>query len=171
MRNIIVTALVAILLASSIIAKEPPVVSISSDPTGLTVESHKSGKKLVPGVDIYSDGTVAVRRYDGSEARKRIDRTAVTSLVESLDRTRFYKITEDSFNAEIDKSHPAGETERIFITDCPIWSLRIRRAGVTRSTKFYGLWDIAQHYPKNMQLKTLKSAFLMVYSAVEEKPF
>ena len=47
-------------------AKEPSLVSVSSEPTGLTVKSQRSGKKVIPGIDIYSDGTALVRRYDGS---------------------------------------------------------------------------------------------------------
>lgn len=159
------------LLPVSSPAKERSVVSVSSEPTGLTVKSQRSGKKIIPGIDIYSDGTVLVRRYDGSEAIMHLDRAAVDTLLQSLDRTRFYKITEDSFHAEVDKSHRSGEVERIVMTDCPIWTIRTRNAGVTRSTKFYGLWDMAEHYPHIKQLNTLKDAFLMVYSAVGEKPF
>jgi hypothetical protein len=171
MRFVVLAGFAAVLLAFTSSAKEGLVVSVSSTPTGLTVKSQKSGKKIIPGVDIYSDGTVLVRRYDGSEATKHIDRTAVETLVRSLDRTRFYKITEDSFNTEINSSQRPGELERIVITDCPMWTIRTRNAGITRSTKFYALWEMAEHYPKIKQLKTLKDAFLMVYSAVGEEPF
>jgi hypothetical protein len=171
MRHVLALSLAASLLALTSTAKEQPVVSVSSEPTGLTVKSQRSGKKIIPGIDIHSDGTVLVRRYDGSEASKHIDRTAVETLLRSLDRTRFYKISEDSFNTEVDSSHRPGEVERIVITDCPIWTIRTRNGGVTRSTKFYGLWEMTEHYPNIKQLKTLKDAFLMVYSAVGEKPF
>ena len=171
MRLVVVAGFAAILLAATSSAKERSVVSVSSDPTGLTVKSQTSGQKITPGIDIYSDGTVLIRRYDGSEATKHIDKTAVETLLQSLSRTRFYKITEDSFNTEVNGSHPPGEVERIVITDCPIWTIRTRNADVTRSTKFYGLWEMAEHYPQIKQLKTLKDAFLMVYSAVGEEPF
>jgi hypothetical protein len=170
MRQIAIAVLSISLLSVTAEANQQPVVSVSSEPTGLTVES-KAGKKIIPGIDVYADGFVAIRRYNGSEATKRLDKKAVDALLESLERTRFYKVSEDSFNAEVDKSHRPGEAERIFITDCPFWTLRIRHGGVTRSTKFYGLWDMAEHYPKSKQLKTLKEAFLMAYSAVGEKPF
>ena len=98
-------------------------MSVSSNPTGLTVKSQRSGKKIIPGIDIYSEGTVLNRRYDGSEATKRIDKTAVETLLQSLNRTRFYKITEDSFNAEVNSSHSPGEVDKIVITDCPIWTI------------------------------------------------
>jgi hypothetical protein len=159
------------LLVSSGCATEHPVVSLSSEPTGLTVQSRKSGKKMIPGIDVYSDGAVAIRRYDGSEATKRIDTASVEKLLASLERSKFYKVTEDSFDAELSTSQRPGEAERIIITDCPIWSLRIRHSGSTRGTKFYGLWDKAQYYPRSKQLNRLKGAFLMVYSAVGEKPF
>jgi hypothetical protein len=171
MRFVVLAGFAAMLLAVTSPGKEGSIVSVSSEPTGLTVKSQRSGKKIIPGIDIYSDGTVLVRRYDGSEASKHIDRTAVETLLRSLDRTRFYKISEDSFNTEVDSSHRPGEVERIVITDCPIWTIRTRNGGVTRSTKFYGLWEMAEHYPNIKQLKTLKDAFLMVYSAVGEKPF
>jgi hypothetical protein len=171
MRLVVIAGVLPVLLAVTSPAKERPVVSVSSKPTGLTIKSQKSVKKMIPGIDIYSDGTVLVRRYDGSEATKHIDSTAVETLLQSLDQTRFYKITKKSFNAELDSSHRPGEVERIIITDCPIWTIRTRHAGITRSTKFYGLWEMAEHYPHIKQLKTLKDAFLAVYSAVGEKPF
>lgn len=137
----------------------------------MTVRSQKSGKKIIPGIDIYSDGTVTVRRYDGSEVIKHIEKTAIETLLRSLDSTKFYEISEESFDAEVNKSHPPGEGERIVITDCPIWRIRTRNAGVAHSTKFYGLWEMADHCPNIKQLETLKDAILMVYSAVGEKPF
>ena len=77
------------MLSLSSAAKDRPVVSISSEPTGLTVHS-KTGEKIVPGIDIYPDGLVLIRRYDGSEARKHIDRLRIDRLLRSLARTRFY---------------------------------------------------------------------------------
>jgi hypothetical protein len=171
MRLVAAAELAAMLLAVSAAAKERPVVSVSSEPTGLTVKSQKSGKKIIPGIDIYSDGTVIVRRYDGSEATKHIDKTAVETLLQSLDTTRFYTISEKPFNSEVNKSNPSGEVERMVVTDCPIWRIRTRDAGGTHSTKFYGLWEMAEYYPNIKALKTLKDAILMVYSAVGEKPF
>jgi hypothetical protein len=140
MRFVILAGFAVMLLAVTSRTKERSIVSVSSEPTGLTVKSQRSGK------------------------------TAVETLLRSLDRTRFYKITEDSFNAEVDSSHRPGEVERIVITDCPIWTLRTRNGGITRLTKFYGLWEMAEHYPNIKQLKTLQDAFLMVYSTVGEKP-
>src|SRR5258707_5167007 len=154
MRIVVIAGFVAILVAATSSAEERSVASVSSEPTGLTVKSQKSGKKIIPGIDIYSDGTVLIRRYDGSEATKHIDKTAVETLLQSLIRTRFYKITEDSFNTEVNSSHPPGEVERIVITDCPIWTIRTRNADVTRLTKFYDLRQMAEHYPHIKQLQT-----------------
>jgi len=169
MRFAVIAGLAVSLLAITSWAKEGSVVSVSSEPTGLTVKSQKSGKKIIPGVDIYSDGKVIVRRYDGSEATKHIDKPAVEKLLRSLDSTKFYKVTEESFDAEVNKSNPPGEVERIVVTDSVVWRIRTRNAGVTHSTKFYGLWEMAEHYPNIEQLKTLRGAILMVYSAVGEK--
>jgi hypothetical protein len=167
----VVAALAAILLALTSTAKEQPVVSVSSEPTGLTVESRKSGKKMIPGIDIYFNGLVAIRRYDGSEATKHIDPGAVDRLTESLARTGFYKVTEDSFEAELTRADKPGAITRTFITDCPTWSLRTRVGNITRSTKFYALWEMAEHYPNNRHLKTLKDAILKTYAAVGEKVY
>jgi hypothetical protein len=171
MRHVLAVAISAGLFALSSDAKEQPVISAFSEPTGLTVESQKTGKKIIPGIDIYSDGTVAVRRYDGSEAPKHIDLGAVRRLAASLARTNFYKVTEDSFDAELARAEKGGVTERIVITDCPVWGLRTRVGGITHSTKYYALWEMAEHYPKNQQLKTLKDAILQVYAAVGEKVY
>ncbi len=169
MRRVLAVALAASLFAPVGVAKEQPVVSVSSEPTGLTVESQKDGKKLIPGIDIYSDGSVAIRRYDGSEATKQIDAGAVHRLLAALARTNFYKVTEDSFHSELASADKGGTTERVVITDCPVWSLRTQVGGRTRSTKFYALWEMVEHYPKNRQLKTLQDAILMVYAAVGER--
>jgi hypothetical protein len=171
MRHVIAVALSVGLFALSGDAKEQPIIGASSEPTGLTVESQKTGKKIIPGIDIYSDGTVAVRRYDGSEATKHIGPEAVRRLGASLVRTNFYKVTEESFDAELARAEKGGVTERVVITDCPIWALRTRVGGITRSTKYYALWEMAEHYPKNQQLKTLKDAILQVYAAVGEKVY
>jgi hypothetical protein len=170
MRLVDAVGLTTMLLVASTPATERLVVRVSSEPTGLTVKSQKSGKKIIPGVDIYSDGKVIVRRYDGSEATKHIDKPAIEKLLRSLDSTKFYKVTEESFDGEVNKSNPPGEVERIVVTDSVVWCIRTRNAGVTHSTKFYGLWEMAEHYPNIEQLKTLKDAILMVYSAVGEKP-
>jgi hypothetical protein len=171
MRHVIAVALSAGLFAISCDAKDQPVISASSEPTGLAVESQKTGKIIIPGIDIYSDGMVAVRRYDGSEATKHIDPDAVRRLAASLARTNFYKVTEDSFEAELARAEKGGVTERTVITDCPTWGLRTSVGGVTRSTKYYALWEMAERYPKNQQLKTLKKAILQVYAAVGEKVY
>ena len=129
MRRVLAVALAASLFAPVGVAKEQPVVSVSSEPTGLTVESQKDGKKLIPGIDIYSDGSVAIRRYDGSEATKQIDAGAVHRLLAALARTNFYKVTEDSFHSELASADKGGTTERVVITDCPVWSLRTQVGG------------------------------------------
>lgn len=175
MPHVITVALATGLLTLTSAAAQQPVISISSEPTGLTVESQKTGKKMIPGIDIYSDGRVAVRRYAGSQSVKRIDGKTVEQLYQELLKSKFYRVTEDSFHAELDAAHPAGTTERtterIAITDCPIWSLRIQRRDAVRSTKFYGLWDMAEYYPRNKQLKILRDAILRVYAAVGEKVY
>jgi hypothetical protein len=142
MRCLLLTAVALPLVLEISAAKESPVISLSSEPTGLTVKS-KSGEQIIPGIDIYSDGRVAIRRYDGSEATKRLAKDAIQKLLDRLERTRFYNITEESFDAEFYASQRPREvdgtfttTSRIFITDCPIWTLQILHAGVRRSTKF-----------------------------------
>jgi hypothetical protein len=160
------TTLAFSLLTLTCAAKQQPVVSVSSDPSGLTVESQKTRKKMIPGVDIYSDGSVIVRHYDGSEATKRIDIAAVDRLRESLVRSKFYRVTEASFAAEVDASQRPGTTERTVITDCPTWTLRVSDGDTKHSTSFYGLWEMSKHYRTSKQLKLLKDAILKVYAAV-----
>lgn len=171
MRHTAIAIVAASLLTITSAAARGSIVSVSSEPTGLTVESRKTGKKMIPGIDIYSDGAVAVRRYDGSEATKYIDIRAVDQLLRSLERSNFYKVTEDSFHAEVDASQRPGTTERIIITDCPIWTIRVRQGHATHSTTFYGLWEMSEHYRRSKQLKLLKDAILKVYAAVGEKVY
>jgi hypothetical protein len=171
MRLVIFAAVATSLLAVVGAAQQTPVVSVSSDPTGLTVESQKTGRKMIPGIDIYASGAVAVRRYNGSEAAKRIDVGVVDRLVASLERTKFYKVTDDSFHAEVDASQRPGTTERIIITDCPIWTISVRHERTIHSTTFYGLWEMSEHYRKSKQLELLKDAIVKVYAAVGEKVY
>ena len=77
-------------------AKEPPVVTVTSKPTGRSISA-------VPKWELYSDGTVSIRRYDGTKRTKRIAQAKVEALLKKLDKLGFYRITNQSVDASIDK--------------------------------------------------------------------
>src|ERR1044072_810717 len=103
-------------------AKEPPVITVTSKPTGRLISA-------VPKWELYSDGTVSIRRYDGTKRTKRIAQAKVEALLKKLDNLGFYCITNQSVDASIDKfttkmtrtSHGVtAEVERVVITDCDL---------------------------------------------------
>ena len=112
-------------------AKEPPVITVTSKPTGRLISA-------VPKWELYSDGTVSIRRYDGTKRTKRIAQAKVEAFLKKLDKLGFYRITNQSVDASIDKfttkmtrtSHGVtAEVERVVITDCDLSTIAVRRAG------------------------------------------
>jgi hypothetical protein len=77
-------------------AKELPVISVTSKPTGRLIAA-------VPRWDLYSNGSVAIRRYDGTRRTKRVDSAKVAALLQKLEKLGFYRITSKSVEASVEK--------------------------------------------------------------------
>src|SRR6266567_2955002 len=122
-------------------AKEIPVITVTSKLTGRLITS-------VPRWELYSDGSVSIRRYDGTKRRKRIDPTNVATLLEKLDKLGFYRITSQSVEASIEKfttkttrtsQGATAEVERIVITDCNLSTISVRRAATPHTVTYYAV--------------------------------
>jgi len=149
-------------------AKEPPVITVTSKPTGRLISA-------VPKWELYSDGAVSIRRYDGTKRTKRIAQAKVEAFLKKLDKLGFYRITNQSVDASIDKfttkmtrtSHGVtAEVERVVITDCDLSTIAVRRAGKQHTVAYYAVEEMAGHYPKATDLGILKKALSEFYKTV-----
>lgn len=149
-------------------AKELPVISVTSKPTGRLITA-------VPRWDLYSDGSVSIRRYDGARRAKSIDAVKVAALLKKLEKLGFYRITSESVEASIEKfttrttrtsQGVAAEVERIVITDCDLSTISVRRAGRLHTVTYYAVDEMAEHYPKATDLNILKKSLSEFYKTV-----
>jgi hypothetical protein len=149
-------------------AKELPVITVTSKPTGRLISA-------VPKWELYSDGTVSIRRYDGTKRTKRIAQAKVEALLRRLDKLGFYRITNQSVDASINKfttkmtrtsQGATAEVERIVITDCDLSTIAVRRAGKRHTVTYYAVEEMAEHYPKAADLGILKKALSEFYKTV-----
>jgi hypothetical protein len=149
-------------------AKELPVITVTSKPTGRLITS-------VPQWELYSDGSVSIRRYDGTKRRKSIDPANVATLLKKLDKLGLYRITSQSVEASIEKfttkttrasQGAAAEVERIVITDCNLSTISVRHAGKPHTVTYYAVEEMAEHYPKATDLVILKKALSEFYKTV-----
>ena len=169
MRRWLVSAMLVIFAVNPGHAKEPPVISVAYLTSARRFFSAVTEKQITPGIDIYSDGLVSIRRFDGTEQTKYIKAEHVQPLVDSLEKTKFYEISEDSFRAAVNKSRADGASERISITDLATTKISVRTGRTMHTTEFNGINEYAKEYPKIQQLKILRRAISMVYKAAEEK--
>src|SRR5919197_5597410 len=122
-------------------AKELPVITVTSKPTGRLISA-------VPRWQLYSDGAISIRRYDGTKRTKRIAPAKVEALLRKLDKLGFYRITKQSVDASIDKfttkitrtsPGPTAEVERIVITDQELSTISVRHAGKAHTVSYYAV--------------------------------
>jgi hypothetical protein len=151
-------------------AKELLVISVTSKPTGRLIAA-------VPKWDLYSDGSVAIRRYDGARRTKRIDSAKVAALIKKLEKLGFYRITSKSVEASVEKfttktvrtsQGATAEVERVVITDCDLSTMSVRRAGKLHTVTYYAVEQMAEYYPKASDLNILKKSLSEFYKIVDD---
>ena len=143
-------------------------ITVTSKPTGRLITA-------VPRWELYSNGSVSIRLYDGARRTKTIDSAKIAALLKKLDKLGFYRITSQSVEASIDKFTPktirtsqgvAAEVERVVVTDCDLSTISVRRAGKPHTVTFYAVEEMAKHYPKATDLNILKKSLAEFYRAV-----
>jgi hypothetical protein len=149
-------------------AKELPVISVTSKPTGRLIAA-------VPRWDLFSDGSVAIRTYDGSRRTKRIDSAKVAALLKKLENLGFYRISSKSVEASVEKfttktvRTPQGasaEVERVIVTDCDLSTISVRHGGKLHTVRYYAVEEMAEYYPKATDLNILKKSLSEFYKIV-----
>jgi hypothetical protein len=168
MRRLTYSLLISLTTVFAGHVKEVPVITVTSKPTGRLISA-------VPEWELYSDGAVSIRRYDGTRRTKHIAPAKVEALLRKLDKLGFYRITNKSVDASIDKfttkmtrtsQGATAEVERIVITDCDLSSISVRHAGKRHAVTYYAVDEMAEHYPKAADLGILKKALSEFYKTV-----
>jgi hypothetical protein len=168
MRRLTYVFLISLTTVFASHAKELPVITVTSKPTGRLISA-------VPRWEMYSDGAVSIRRYDGTKRTKHIALAKVEALLRKLDELGFYRITKQSVDASIDKSTTkmtrtsqgaTAEVERIVITDQELSTISVRHGGKRHTVSYYAVEEMAEHYPKAADLGILKKALSEFYKTV-----
>ena len=145
-------------------AKRSPLIRVTSEPTGRLWATFT--------VNLHADGYVSVQDYDGTKRTKNIGIAKVGALLNRLEKLGFYRITNESVDNSIQKvttktaQGAPAEVERLLITDCDTSTISVRRGAGTHIVKFYGVEQMAEHYPKAADLQILRKALSEVYKAV-----
>ncbi|MCD6050552.1 MAG: hypothetical protein K0Q55_1955 [Verrucomicrobia bacterium] len=77
-------------------AKASPVISISYESTYTYTVSKKSGQRITPGYDIFTDGRCSLRSADGDEITLKLSPEEVTGLVSFSKEQGFFSISNES---------------------------------------------------------------------------
>jgi hypothetical protein len=102
----------------------------------------------------------------------------VSALLTKLERLGFYRITDQTVQASIEKlttkttvtAHgQQAEGERVVITDCDLSTISVRRGPKSHTVTFYAVDETAKEFPKAGDLNVLKKAIDEVYKALGEK--
>jgi hypothetical protein len=168
MRHVTYTLLISAASVFATHAKDLPAITVTSKPTGRLISA-------VPKWELYSDGAVSIRKYDGTKRTKRIAPAKVEALLKKVDKLGFYRITNQSVEASIGKfttkmtrtsEGATAEVERIVITDCDLSTISVRRAGKRHTVTYYAVEEMAEHYPKAADLGILKKALSEFYKTI-----
>ena len=129
-----------------------------------------------PIIDLGSTTSAALYRYSAAmrqRSTKAIDPAGVSRLLSRLSKIGFYRITEQSVDASIDKvsirtTKDGATAGRIFVTDCATATLSVRDRERTHRVSYYAVEEMAKYYPKATDLSILKKAIDEVLKAVRE---
>jgi hypothetical protein len=151
--------------------KEGLVVRVTAKPTGREVVS-------VPTVELYSNGFVSIRNYDGTKRTKMVDPKRVSALLAKFQKLGFYRVTAQTVQASIEQAaNPrigtrrtgTAEVKKIVITDCDISTISVRRGAKVHTITFYAVDEMAKEYPKATDLNIVRKAITAVYDTVNAK--
>lgn len=103
--------LILLSIASGIIAATEPessqlIVSVAELPTMFPVLSKTTGETIIPGIEIYSDGTTIIKRRDGHDLAKHIDGKQLHELITFIDNQHIFDLTTERIAQDIEKARP-----------------------------------------------------------------
>ena len=157
-----------------------PAISVVLQPAQQPVRSQKSGRTIVPGIDIFPDGHCFVRRLDGTETEKNIGVVGVRELVAFLDEQGFFFLSNDKLAARLEEADvPQISVDRhgpaVFYKLREATPVNYRTAlqvRLTGGTVLVSRWDLdlERHwFPQMRELHVLRACVDKVFAAAGEK--
>jgi hypothetical protein len=120
---------------------------------------------MVPGIEIYSDGTAIIKRRDRGEVAKHIDPKLVSELLAYFRGQQLFEVTPKKITEDIRKagSLPAP-------TDQPNTILFAATEDRTVTISQNAFRFFAQKYPQLDSLQTVSRCIRKIYEIADEAP-
>jgi hypothetical protein len=82
-------------------SKSKPVITVEERPAMYAVLSKRSGRPIIPGIDIFEDGRCVVRTFNGDESEKVLQKSDVQTLLDFFDQQDLFSISEESITGAV----------------------------------------------------------------------
>ena len=127
--------------------------------------SKTTGETMVPGVEIYSDGTAIIKSRDGDEMAKRIDAQRLLELFTFLREQHLFDLTEAKIADGIRRAGPLPAP-----TDQPKTVLFAATADQKVTISQYAFPFFAEKFPQVDTLQRMNRCIAKIYETVNERP-
>jgi hypothetical protein len=139
--------------------QQQPVIKVEERSRMFRVISQRSGKPIVPGIDIFADGRCAVRTYNGEEVERFLLPKDVQVLLEFFEERGLYSISSDSIKRAIEKQFVTNpETVHVVVIDGHEANIAARNSSSKQvEISCYALDDQLKNYSSVSELRTVKN--------------
>jgi len=156
-----------------LIADGQPAISVQLDLTGRRIISPQTGVDMIPGVDIYADGLCTIRRFDGTEAQRRISQCQIAALVRFFETERVLGLTDAAIEQAIssDIRHQLEQSNSVSMvgsTHQIRTQLVIRQPTLLTQVSRYGLSDEIKSHPSAWELVAVERCVGKIYETLCE---
>lgn len=141
----------------------PLVVSFVEWPTMFPKRSKTTGETMVPGVEIYSDGTTIIKTRDGREIAKHIDAQRLRELITFMRDQHLFDLTEAKIADAIRRAGPLPAP-----TDQPKTILFAAAADQKVTIGQYAFPFFAEKFPQVDSLQIMNRCIVKIYETVNE---
>ena len=139
------------------------VVSVAEWPTIFASRSKTTGETMVPGIEIYSDGTTIIKPRNGHEIAKRIDAQRFRELFEFLRDQHLFDVTDVKITDAIRRAVPLPPP-----TDQPRTILFAATEDQKVTIVQYAFPFFAEKFPRVDSLQIMDRCIAKIYETVNE---
>ena len=139
------------------------VVSVAEWPTMFASRSKTTGETMVPGIEIYSDGTTIIKPRNGHEMAKRIDAQRLRELFTFLRDQHLFDVTDVKITDAIRRAGPLPPP-----TDQPRTILFAATEDQKVTIVQYALPFFAEKFPQVDSLQVMDRCIAKIYETVNE---
>jgi hypothetical protein len=141
----------------------PLVISVSERNDIFPARSKASGEIIAPGVEVYLDGTVTIKRRSGLEIVRHLAPARVQELLKFLEREKLFEITPKRMKEEFDRAPSSLATDQATTT------LFAVSAGRKVTLSQYGL-ALAVQYLDSPSVQVMYRCTEKIYQTAGERP-